>query len=80
MVFALGAARYIAVGIAAVLLLIVVLAFMRYTRRGHAQGGANDELRRAAVRAGKDAKVCPDCASEVALDAGVCRHCGYRFA
>jgi ribosomal protein L40E len=80
MVFAVDAARCIAVGIAAALLLILVLAFLRYTREGHGRGGANDELRRAAVRAGKDTKVCPDCASDVSLDAGVCRHCGYRFA
>jgi membrane protein implicated in regulation of membrane protease activity len=74
-VFALSTGRYIAVGIAAVLLLILVLAFVAYTRRARRE----DDLRRAAERAGRSAKVCPDCASEVRLDAPACPHCGYRF-
>jgi predicted amidophosphoribosyltransferase len=41
--------------------------------------GADDDLRRAAVRAGKDTKVCPDCASSVSLDVQLCPHCGRAF-
>jgi hypothetical protein len=76
MLFALSSGRAVAVAVAAVLLVILVFAFLAYTRRA----GRDDHLRRAAERAGDDGKVCPDCASVVPLDTGECRHCGYRFA
>lgn len=75
MVFALDTGRYIAVGVAVCLLLIIVLAFVAYTRRAR----RDDDLRRAAERAGQNAKICPDCASETRLEARACPHCGYTF-
>jgi Uncharacterised protein family UPF0547 len=75
MVFALQSGRLISIAVALSLLFILVVAFVRYTR----QARTDDDLRRAAERGGRDAKVCPDCASGVRLDAGVCRNCGYRF-
>jgi ribosomal protein L40E len=75
MVFALDTGRYIAVALAALLLLILVLAFVTYTRKAR----TDDGLLLAAKRAGKDTKVCPDCASEAPLEASVCRHCGFEF-
>jgi hypothetical protein len=77
-VLAVGA-RWIAVVVAALLLVILVLAFFRYARRGHGHVGADDDLRRVAVRAGEDTKVCPDCAANVALDLRLCPHCGHAF-
>jgi hypothetical protein len=76
MLFALSSGRFVAVGIATALLLVLLLAFVTYSRRAR----RSDELRRAAERGGEDRKVCPDCASAVPLDVRVCRHCGYRFA
>ena len=80
MVLALNTGNWIAVGAAALLLVIALAAFVAYTRGGHRQAGRGDALRRAAKRAGKDAKVCPSCASELPLDERDCRHCGFRFA
>jgi ribosomal protein L40E len=76
MVFALQTGRFVSVVIALLLLFILLGAFVRYTRKA----STDDDLRRAAERGGRDAKVCPDCASAVSLDAGVCQHCGYKFA
>jgi hypothetical protein len=78
MALAVDTAHYVQAGIAAVFLLLVVLAFVRYTRRGGR--GAGDAHRRAAERAGADAKVCPGCAADAAREAPVCSHCGYEFA
>jgi Uncharacterised protein family UPF0547 len=75
-VFALETGRLVAVGIAVLLLLVLVLAFVAYTRRAR----RDDGLRRAAERAGDETKVCPDCASEIAREARACQHCGYKFA
>jgi hypothetical protein len=74
-VFALDTGRLVAVGIAVLLLLILMLAFVAYTRRAR----RDDDLRHAAERAGQDAKVCPDCASKIRLEARACPHCGYSF-
>jgi ribosomal protein L40E len=75
-VIAISTGRLAAVGVAVLLLLILAMAFMAYTRRAR----RDDDLRRAAERAGDDAKVCPDCASAIPLDARACQHCGYKFA
>ena len=76
MIFALSTGRLISVAIGLLLLIFLVAAFMRYSRKARTEDGP----RRAAQRRGQDAKVCPDCASAVSLDARICRRCGHRFA